>query len=121
MSEKADIIIDELRRIRICLERNAKYDQDIEWNKHMNILLQLPDHLRTTVLALIKLKGVGSADHVKDITKRARAVESGYMNQMVLMGLLKKERRGRIAYFSMLDNIQENDVLTTILGKEIKK
>jgi predicted transcriptional regulator len=36
---------------------------------------------------------------VADQTKRARAVESGYLNQLVLMGYVKKERRGRKAYF----------------------
>jgi len=61
-------------------------------------LLSLPDHLRKTAIAICKL-GEATADETAEHTKRARAVESGYLNQLVLMGYLKKERRGRKAYF----------------------
>jgi len=61
-------------------------------------LLSLPDHLRKTAIALCKL-GEATADEVADNTKRARAVESGYLNQLMLMGYLKKERRGRKTFF----------------------
>ena len=61
-------------------------------------LLSLPDHLRKTAIALCKL-GEATADEVAENTKRARAVESGYLNQLVIMGYLKKERRGRQTYF----------------------
>ena len=43
--------------------------------------------------------GRATADEVAEQTKRARAVESAYLNQLVLMGYLKKERVGRKAYF----------------------
>jgi len=61
-------------------------------------LLSLPDHLRKTAVTLCKLDQA-TADEVAEQTKRARAVESGYLNQLVLMGYVKKERRGRKAYF----------------------
>jgi hypothetical protein len=61
-------------------------------------LLSLPDHLRKTAVTLCKL-GEATADEIAEHTKRARAVESGYLNQLVLMGYLRKERRGRKAYF----------------------
>jgi hypothetical protein len=61
-------------------------------------LLSLPDHLRKTAVTLCKLSHA-TANEVAGQTKRARAVESGYLNQLVLMGYLKKERRGRKAYF----------------------
>jgi len=61
-------------------------------------LLSLPDHLRKTAVTLCKLDHA-TADQVAEQTKRARAVESGYLNQLVLMGYVKKERRGRKAYF----------------------
>jgi len=61
-------------------------------------LLSLPDHLRKTAVTLCKLEQA-TADEVAEQTKRARAVESGYLNQLVLMGYVKKERRGRKAYF----------------------
>ena len=61
-------------------------------------LLSLPDHLRKTAVTLCKLEKA-TADEVAGQTKRARAVESGYLNQLVVMGYMKKEREGRKAYF----------------------
>lgn len=61
-------------------------------------LLSLPDHLRKTAVTLCK-QDQSTADQIAEQTKRARAVESGYLNQLVLMGYVKKERRGRKAYF----------------------
>jgi predicted transcriptional regulator len=40
-----------------------------------------------------------TAEEIASQTKRARAVESAYLNQLVIMGYLKKERKGRKAYF----------------------
>lgn len=61
-------------------------------------LLSLPDHLRKTAMTLCRM-GRATADEVSGQTKRARAVESAYLNQLVIMGYLKKERNGRKAYF----------------------
>lgn len=61
-------------------------------------LLSLPDHLRKTAITLCKLEKA-TANEVSEQTKRARAVESGYLNQLVIMGYIKKERQGRKAYF----------------------
>ncbi len=61
-------------------------------------LLSLPDHLRKTAITICRL-GKATAEEVAEHTKRARAVESAYLNQLVLMGYLKKERKGRKAYF----------------------
>jgi hypothetical protein len=101
-----------LERIRESLDRlNEKMDVVIEIQRHgqrnvesipdvldVMTLLSLPDHLRKTAVTLCKL-GQATADEVSGQTKRARAVESGYLNQLVLMGYVKKERRGRKAYF----------------------
>ena len=43
-----------------------------------------------------------TADEIAEMTKRARAVESGYLNQLVRMGYLKKERKGRQVLFSVI-------------------
>ena len=64
-------------------------------------LLSLPDHLRKTATVASKLGRV-TADDIAGTTNRARAVESGYLNQLVRMGYLKKERRGREVLFSVL-------------------
>jgi len=102
-----------LQKIKECLDRlNEKMEVMIEIQKHgqrvtpegipdvldVMTLLSLPDHLRKTAVTLCKLDHA-TADQVAEQTKRARAVESGYLNQLVLMGYVKKERRGRKAYF----------------------
>ena len=61
-------------------------------------LLSMPDHLRKTAMTICRCERA-TADQVADQTKRARAVESAYLNQLVIMGYLKKERKGRKAFF----------------------
>ena len=104
-----------LRRIKESLDSlNEKMDVFIELQKHerkqdfmvqdlpealdVMTLLSLPDHLRKTAVSICKL-GRATANDVSGQTKRARAVESGYLNQLVLMNYIKKERQGRKAYF----------------------
>jgi response regulator of citrate/malate metabolism len=102
-----------LDKIRENLEKlNDKIDVMIEIQKHgqrelpenlpealdVMTLLSLPDHLRKTAVTLCKLEKA-TADQVAEQTKRARAVESGYLNQLVVMGYMKKERDGRKAFF----------------------
>jgi len=102
-----------LQKIKESLDRlNEKMEVMIEIQKHsprvnqneipnvldVMTLLSLPDHLRKTAVTLCRLDHA-TADQVAEQTKRARAVESGYLNQLVLMGYVKKERRGRKAYF----------------------
>jgi hypothetical protein len=103
-----------LEKIRESLERlNEKMEVMIELQKHgkkdilppmadspldVMTLLSMPDHLRKTAMALCRM-GRATADEISGQTKRARAVESAYMNQLVIMGYLKKERTGRKAYF----------------------
>lgn len=72
--------------------------QDLPEALDVMTLLSLPDHLRKTAVTICKL-GHATAEEVAEQTKRARAVESGYLNQLVLMSYLKKERKGRKAYF----------------------
>jgi hypothetical protein len=102
-----------LQKIKESLDSlNEKMEVMIEIQKHgqhvptegmpdvldVMTLLSLPDHLRKTAVTLCKLDQA-TADKIAEQTKRARAVESGYLNQLVLMGYVKKERRGRKAYF----------------------
>jgi hypothetical protein len=61
-------------------------------------LLSMPDHLRKTAMSICRC-GRATAEEIAEQTKRARAVESAYLNQLVIMGYLKKERKGRKAYF----------------------
>lgn len=104
-----------LEKIRESLERlNEKIEIMIELQKHgkrndINVLtpdtpldvmalLSMPDHLRKTAMTVCRL-GRATAEEVAKHTHRARAVESAYLNQLVIMGYLKKERKGRKAYF----------------------
>ncbi len=103
-----------LEKIRENLERlNEKMEVMIELQKHdhkdtpqpltdntldVMTLLSMPDHLRKTAMTVCR-SGRATADEIAQQTLRARAVESAYLNQLVLMGYLKKERKGRKAYF----------------------
>jgi hypothetical protein len=103
-----------LEKIKENLERlNEKIEVMIELQKHTQrdgpiplqdtpldvmTLLSMPDHLRKTAMTVCRC-GRATADEIAEQTTRARAVESAYLNQLVLMGYLKKERQGRKAYF----------------------
>jgi len=102
-----------LEKIRENLERlNEKMEVMIELQKHgrkdlqplsdtpldVMTLLSMPDHLRKTAMTICRC-GRATAEEIAQQTNRARAVESAYLNQLVIMGYLKKERRGRKAYF----------------------
>ena len=102
-----------LEKIRENLERlNEKMEVMIELQKHgrkdaqllpdapldVMTLLSMPDHLRKTAMAICRC-GRATAEEISQQTSRARAVESAYLNQLVIMGYLKKERKGRKAYF----------------------
>lgn len=69
-----------------------------KWSLTVEELLGLPYHLRQTVLVLDRL-GRATAEMISAETKRARALESGYLNRLVEMGIMQKERRGREIYF----------------------
>ena len=94
LNEKMEVFIE--------LQKNEKKQdfvvQDLPEALDVMTLLSLPDHLRKTAVTICKL-GRATAEDVAEQTKRARAVESGYLNQLVLMNYLKKERKGRKAYF----------------------
>lgn len=93
LNEKVDVLI-ELQKH----SRGGIVNESVTDVLDVMTLLSLPDHLRKTAITLCKL-GQATAEEIAEQTKRARAVESGYLNQLVLMGYLKKERRGRKAYF----------------------
>ncbi len=78
--------------------------------KRINILeslalskpLALPSHLLTTFTTVYKLGKPVTALDVSYETKRERAVESSYLNQLVTMGYLTKKRgKNRRVYFEI--------------------
>lgn len=65
--------------------------------------IDFPDHLRKTMRGLIELGGRATASELAKKTKRARAVESGYLNQIIHFqpSPLQKEHSGRKVYFCL--------------------
>jgi len=61
-------------------------------------LLSLPDHLRKTATILCTI-GSATAGQVAKESRRTRAVESSYLNQLVVLGHVNKLRKGRMVYF----------------------
>lgn len=61
-------------------------------------LLSLPDNLRRTYI-VIASKGECDATQVSNLTGRARALESSYLNQLCRMGWLIKRRNSKTIHF----------------------
>lgn len=92
--------LNEKMEIMIELQKHGKKDLQPLPDAPLDVmtLLSMPDHLRKTAMTVCRL-GRATADETAEQTHRARAVESAYLNQLVIMGYLKKERKGRKAYF----------------------
>ncbi len=63
-------------------------------------LLEFPKHLQTTTVTLLKL-GHATAENVASCTGKARAVESAYLNQLAVMRIVRKDRKGRQTFFAV--------------------
>ena len=59
---------------------------------------RLPNHLRKT-LQCLQSKGEATAIQVAEMTRKERAVESDYLNQLYVMGLVGKKRKKRSMVF----------------------
>ena len=68
--------------------------------KRLYKLLEFPKHLQVTLVTLLKL-GRATATDISASTGKARAVESAYLNQLVVMKIVRKERKGRKAFFQV--------------------
>ena len=92
--------LNEKFEVLIGLQTQGRKDVQPPLEAQLNVmtLLSMPDHLRKTAMTLCRL-GRATAEDVAQQTRRARAVESAYLNQLVIMGYLKKERKGRKVYF----------------------
>jgi hypothetical protein len=92
--------LNEKMEVMIELQKHGRKDQQPLSDTPLDVmtLLSMPDHLRKTAMTICRC-GRATAEEIAQQTSRARAVESAYLNQLVIMGYLKKERRGRKAYF----------------------
>ena len=101
-----------LRRIQMKLEKievevNELKRQMLENTKaNEKPLMSLPDHLRKTAMGLFRAAR-GTASDVGRFTKRARAVESGYLNQLEREGYVKSLRNGRRKIFWLEESLRD--------------
>jgi len=94
-----------LKKILEILNRIEKRLERIEGNHTVDnidpfALLELPDNLRTTLIALLKAENA-TAEGISSITGRGRAIESHYLNFLVKMGYVEKKRDGRKVIFTV--------------------
>ncbi len=68
---------------------------------NMKDLLALPTSLQKTMLTIQELEEA-TATRVAEETGRDRTVETIYLNQLMRLGFLTRERRGRKVYFKVL-------------------
>jgi predicted transcriptional regulator len=92
LNEKMDVLIE----IRKTTDQEVPKLPDASLD--VIALLNLPDHLRKTAIAICR-NTRATAEEIADITSRARAMESSYLNQLVTMGYIKKQRKGKKTYF----------------------
>ncbi len=62
------------------------------------MILELPENLRKTVAALLKL-GEGTASDVARVTGRGRATESYYLNLLYSLNYVSKKKIGKRTYY----------------------
>lgn len=72
-------------------------------------LLDLPDNLRKTALA-ISVLGDATAEEVAEKTGRTRNIESVYLNQLVRVRYLGKVRRGKKVFFKIKRPLEDKFV-----------
>jgi len=100
LSSKIDRVIEmEEKILRSIAEPKREHEKEAELGAlDVMTLLSLPDHLRKSAMVICKVGGATASEVARE-TGRARAVESGYLNQLVTMGHLKRKRDGRKVYF----------------------
>ncbi|MFQ6075397.1 MAG: hypothetical protein ACE5Z5_04590 [Candidatus Bathyarchaeia archaeon] len=80
-------------------------------------LLELPDNLRKTALAMSAL-GEATAEEVAIKTGRTRNIESVYLNQLARVRYLEKARKGKKVFFKVKGSLEKR--LVEIAGRLIR-
>lgn len=98
-----DQIFNEIRTVRFRLDDIEKTltQKQTPITISNSALLSLPDHLRRTYL-IVASKGECNAQDVSCQTGRSRAIESNYLNQLVIMQWLHKQKTHRITMFKCI-------------------
>ncbi len=100
VEERLEILekrVEELEKSRIFISENENSINRASPSA-MKDLLSLPDSMQKTMLALQEI-GEGTAGDVALKTERNRSVETIYLNGLVRMGQVFRERRGHRVYF----------------------
>ena len=92
-------------KVQQILDEKAQANQE-KYTLSIPMMLALPDNIRHTAAALSKLKE-GTATKVAEETKRTRAIESMYLNQLVVLGYARKRKEGHEIVFYMEQPPQE--------------
>jgi predicted transcriptional regulator len=102
LSTRLEVIEDQIRDLTRRLSQ-LESQKDFLGNSAIasQDLLNLPDSLRKTMMAMIQLEEA-SAKAIATETHRTRGMESIYLNQLVRLGYLEKIKRGRNIYFRTL-------------------
>jgi len=99
-------INDKLDKLLLKKDENPLLSKKVKPEDSLDVmmLLSLPDHLRTTATTLFEI-GPATADDIAELTRKERAVESNYLNQLVRMEHVEKYRSGRKVYFHISSKI----------------
>jgi len=105
---KLELIFKELRDIktrldeleRLFINRHYTFQNHVPESK----LLELPDSLRKTYIAIASRQQDSTATDVSAATGRVRAIESLYLNQLVRMGYLTKHQNSKNKVFRLCEN-----------------
>lgn len=107
LSEKLEDVSKEINTLKSEFEK-LKGNKKVLSRKNRGFdaldLLDLPKHLQETAKALTKISQ-GTASDIAKETKKKRAVESDYLNQLVNLGYINKQRKGRKVYFYIQDEL----------------
>jgi hypothetical protein len=66
--------------------------------KQLYQVLKFPKHLQISAISLLKMD-LASAEQVAEVTGKARAMESAYLNQLAIMRIVRKEHNRRRVFF----------------------
>ena len=72
----------------------------------LSFLLEIPNHLRKSLVTLVELGGFATSLQVSMKTGRRRAVESSHLNELARLGWLEKRREARNVVFSVSANLK---------------
>ncbi len=75
----------------------------------LDLLTQIPHHLRDTFQTLWKRDRGASASEVSRETGKSRSLESDYLNQLVDRGFVSKRRQGKKVLFFKIGEIEEEE------------